>query len=643
MVGALTLPVSAQETAKPQDFGLLRAVPEDCFLIAASHYNPERKFLDDYWAEVWVAFEESGVMDDVFGLVMDLAPNDEARAELTRMRDRFCELVTAVDWEAFGSGEVVFGERLGAPQEMRQGIMFGVPDLVVLFQMSEESAAKNYEGLHVLLGAGLDELSNLAGVEMKLQDRGHEGTRQALFDIGELDPDAPKLAISIGLQGDVLYLTFGGKIHDEIPALLAGTSGQRSAAASPRVAAALATVPKAGDGFELVDFVRLRDSLELQFAGLMKMIEREAGPQPGDAEGNESQKWISAAHGLIDRGLETLGILDYSVTIHTTKGFSTHNESFTALVPGAEENPFHPVIAGGRDVSEFARFLPQETVSFSASGGCDILALYDFLEETVAGTGEVGEEILVFWENFQEEQQFDIREDYLGWIGAGSVSASFQLDGQEAWVLRMEVTDDERAAAKLSAGLEFMTEKMAGLAELNPMLGMLTPRISDTTHEELKGFHDISIAMMPTPAVCGVKEGWMVFGTSADAAVLTQATGAGEHPNVMQNEALVAQALLPQGPARSVTFTDHEKDAETIAGALSAISMMGGMFGAAIPDEEAREIVARLAGIVGKLAPVAGAIDFYDASASYTTFDGQAWRVRSVTHYVPPTKAEEGQ
>jgi hypothetical protein len=31
------------------------------------------------------------------------------------------------------------------------------------------------------------------------------------------------------------------------------------------------------------------------------------------------------------------------------------------------------------------------------------------------------------------------------------------------------------------------------------------------------------------------------------------------------------------------------------------------------------------------------AIDFYDSSAAWTTFDGRAWRTRSVTRYVPPT------
>ena len=37
-----------------------------------------------------------------------------------------------------------------------------------------------------------------------------------------------------------------------------------------------------------------------------------------------------------------------------------------------------------------------------------------------------------------------------------------------------------------------------------------------------------------------------------------------------------------------------------------------------------------------ELAPVAGKIDFYKSTASYTTFDGNAWHTRSVTHYFSP-------
>jgi hypothetical protein len=36
--------------------------------------------------------------------------------------------------------------------------------------------------------------------------------------------------------------------------------------------------------------------------------------------------------------------------------------------------------------------------------------------------------------------------------------------------------------------------------------------------------------------------------------------------------------------------------------------------------------------------PVVSKINFYQSTATCTTFDGKAWYTRSVTHYVPPSE-----
>ena len=77
-----------------------------------------------------------------------------------------------------------------------------------------------------------------------------------------------------------------------------------------------------------------------------------------------------------------------------------------------------------------------------------------------------------------------------------------------------------------------------------------------------------------------------------------------------------------------------------LAGLVGGGSMGLGMAGAMIPDQDARPIIAKIAGMLAKLTPVVRKIDFYKSSASYTTFDGQAWHTRAVTHYVSP--AERG-
>jgi hypothetical protein len=71
--------------------------------------------------------------------------------------------------------------------------------------------------------------------------------------------------------------------------------------------------------------------------------------------------------------------------------------------------------------------------------------------------------------------------------------------------------------------------------------------------------------------------------------------------------------------------------------------MVGTMVSASIPDPEAQKAIGIVCGILGKLAPVVEAINFYDSSAAVTTFDGNAWHVRSVTHYVAPEKPESDE
>ena len=55
--------------------------------------------------------------------------------------------------------------------------------------------------------------------------------------------------------------------------------------------------------------------------------------------------------------------------------------------------------------------------------------------------------------------------------------------------------------------------------------------------------------------VWGVADGWLILGTSADAVATCLETAAGKHPNIRSNDRVMSEALLPEGPFTSVTFT----------------------------------------------------------------------------------------
>ena len=69
---------------------------------------------------------------------------------------------------------------------------------------------------------------------------------------------------------------------------------------------------------------------------------------------------------------------------------------------------------------------------------------------------------------------------------------------------------------------------------------------------------------------------------------------------------------------------------------IGMASFVSGMMPMVIPDPEPRAIIGKIAGMIAKLSPVAGKIDFFKSTSTCTTFDGQNFWTKQVTHYVSP-------
>ncbi len=728
-------PTAAQETTPRPP--LVAAIPADVFLVSGERHNPERAFLDAYWSDVWNAFEESGVAPDLFELLFSLA-DERTRAEVERVVDRFTELFATVDWTALGQGEFVFAERMEPPVVVAEGVSMSPPDMVFLVRADREAVHQAHEGLIAILEAALDELEGVAGIRLVVEETRTEQGRFVGLNLTQLAEDARPLTLTLGLHDDVLMVSFGQSIHDDVVALLERGDGVGSIADTPRFRRAFSLLPEPEDGFEYFDAPNLGAQLENMFGSILSVLDSSAGGrienarrdpraveltrqayeaylrgdyeraleldrQAHEADPTDSvvlynlaclhallgeretafdwleraidggfrdpdriaeesdfasiredprfqellerasagvdpgmQAGLRFAHALLDRVVGALTVIDGTATVHHTEGYSTYDESVTLLAEKARENPFYPVVVGVVPVEDFAAHLPAETTSFAVSGGFDLEALYDYLLDTLAQAGPLGEQALALWEDFQQQSGFDPRRDVIDWIQGESVEATFRVDGKDAWIWMMRVNDENVAREKLTFLLEFAAQGLAELAQQNPMLGMLGMRVSPSRAEDLAGFHSVQMAFVPQPMECGVLDGWLIFGSSPDAVRLCRATAAGEHPNARSNEALLAQAIVPEGPVHSIRLTDHTGTTGEIAGALRGIAMAGGMAAGAIPDEEAKQILLDLSGILGRLAPVVEEIDFFRSSAAATTFDGKVWRTRSVTHYLPP-------
>lgn len=248
-------------TALAQErFTLLSAIPDDVLLVVDGRHNPERQFIEDYWREVQQAFEKSGVVKDAIELVFTHLTEDQ-QSEANRVLERFTELVKAVDWHGLGAGEVAFTERMMTPQRTNSGLTMGPPDMVVLFRGDPAIAGKNYAGLTALLDAGVDEINKAAGVTLKTERTKRGAAELATFDVTQSVPQAPRIPITVGRSGDVLLISLGTKLRDDVLDLLAGGKSVKPIADNPRFKNAFKSLHAPEDAITFFDMAHLRTAI----------------------------------------------------------------------------------------------------------------------------------------------------------------------------------------------------------------------------------------------------------------------------------------------------------------------------------------------------------------------------------------------
>ncbi|HRX86995.1 MAG TPA: hypothetical protein P5572_18380, partial [Phycisphaerae bacterium] len=317
-----------------------------------------------------------------------------------------------------------------------------------------------------------------------------------------------------------------------------------------------------------------------------------------------------------------------------TQEHSVHTETRVQLVSGAENNPFYPVITAKTKMTQFDKYLPKETESFSIAGGFSLNALYKFVEDSFKVAGKDGEQAWTEWEQWQQQADFDVHKNVLDWLDTQFMTVT--LASQQGSVLMVRVKDEQVAREKVGAAVEFLSTKLMDAAATNPGLAMLAVRKSPVQNPKLEGFQNLFVGMSPQPIVWGVADGHLIFSDKADAIVTCLDTAKGEHPNVRENQQVMSEALVPQGDWVSVSLTDQRKLGQELAAGIGMFSMMSGFASMAIPDEQARQMIGQIAGMLMKLSPVVSKIDFFKSIASLTTFDGNAWHTHAVTHYMAP-------
>ena len=160
-----------------------------------------------------------------------------------------------------------------------------------------------------------------------------------------------------------------------------------------------------------------------------------------------------------------------------------------------------------------------------------------------------------------------------------------------------------------------------------------------------EGFRQVThpMMMMMLKPVIGVKDEWLIVGTSAEAINKCLAVAGGDAPSIMENKRFREDGLIPKGPVRSASFTDTTNFGQELGAALGVIGMVGGMATASMPDQpedarQAKRIAQTMLSTMMKLSPVLQKLDFYSSESAVTTVDGLVMRQeRVVTYKGPPS------
>lgn len=594
----LTLPLMAQ-AADASRFTLGKAVPSDVYICIQGVHNPEQDYLAKYWGTIWEAFKESGVVEDVHNLIgSSIPPEDQARFET--FWSKVGELIQGVDWSA-RIEEGIYAARMGSP----------IPEYLLLFRYEEGKAEKNAEAFTAVL----KEINAAAGPEsgVAFVSTTSYGATVSTLSFRE----EPFVNLRVAVRGPVVAIALDRTLLAEALGALDGQPAKTALVDTPRYKQAIAQLPPPED---TVMFLDIRAIIE----GVRGMIQH-AASQPADEQNPQDPLRI------VGKVLDELSMLDYLASTARTEDLKEISESILSLSPDAEKRRLYKVLKPD-PVEKFDRFIPREATGYSVSSGFDFSALYasvlDFIAKEITG----GEQLLAKWDKLQNDIGFHPDGDVFSWLGGQVISVKLPAETPSPFsttdsVIFIKLKDEKKAAEKIKAGLD----------RLNDFLAMRdTPLTSQPADVEgADGFRMVThpVVMMFLRPVYGISNGYLVIGTSSKAIEMCLATARGEHPSVAQNERVLREALIPEGPVASTSFQDLTTLGRDIAQVLNAV----GFVSAFIPNKPELKPIRGVIAILGKLGPVAEKIDFFQSSSGVSTFDGRVCRSKTVTNYRSPT------
>lgn len=611
------------ESEEPKGPPVHKGISSDAYIYVRATHNHERGFLDPCWDRVLKAFNESGIVEEVKGIVSEMMGASDTQA-LESMIGPYMDLLKAVDWGAFIEDEFVFGVHAGFPQHTH----------TVLVRMSVEKAAANMKALADLFDAVAELDESITTVHWN-----HDKAAIVTLDFGnKWMPIAPTIAC----DGEVFVAS---TVKENVVTALELVSGAETTAVpiveTKAFKEAFDMLPEADDSV----FYMEPDKIFTAYDNLSEWNGRtreELGINLGEKRFTlDEMMHLVHPHILMAERI---------ATVETTRDRRTYMETVEILAPDWEQRPVAALFKNQPLIKDYARYVPANALSFSLSAGFDPAALHDMLLELFKKVApqNISDGFLMQWKGIQDHIGFYLREDLLACIEGGAVSVSFPAERptqfsstESVTLLKLRNKEKMRSTFNHWTGmlgklLDGITQQAVSEPGASPVAQILARFRIKLSPVEIEGFEDgkkLTIAIMPfLQPVFGFHGDHFVFASSENGLKTYLDFLVGGKPNILENEAYADLDLEVPDNLCKIGFEDVGASYQELAQFLSMTSMFTMM----MPENEPEvALVKKIIGLLPKLGPVVAAMDFMGYQAYSKAYESgmTVVRTRKVTTY----------
>ncbi len=603
----LMMPVSASAFGElPSRFTLGRAIPDNAWMIVHGVHNPERAWIDAQYAEVFKELEKSGIGRDLLNLIFSNMQGEE-RAQAEKITNEVLRLVSAVRWGELMHEELVFAQTLTPP----------FPSYYLLGRGKAGSAEGNFAAMSAIF----DYLATF-NPEFKVETREEFGATIKGVQLGPY-------RIEWFRHGELIGFVAGTTPAADVLKRIAGEAGATSILDTPRFKQALGEIKSPENEIAYFDFKLLMNGVQ----GMIAM---------GMASAGETDQQAQA---LVNKLLGMCDVIDYIVTTTHTDGQRDIAHALARFQSDKMDSPLARMTMNRKPFEKFDRYIPAETVSFSASGAIDLPLLYKTIMDVLANDIPEGGEVVRELNTGLAQINLDPKADIFDWWGGEMITitmppAVVTMPGAMDSVTLIRVTNVELARQKVDA---FLTWGKSMLEQAQQQPFMLAP-----AEVGAEGFQRIShpfLAMVQASPVLGFHDEWFFVGSSEAAVRKCMEVAKGNAPSIRENARFKAEGIIPSGPVAAISFTDTTNFGNELATGVGTMTMMFGMMTAMMPPEpgvaEAKAMIQKMLGMASKLVPVFQKLNFFSSEATVVVNDGPVSRSEMVITYKPQKPAAE--